>query len=165
MVTIILDEQVQEIEGWEITEDKLTLTKTYTANTEENVIIKDLAGNESTVNVEVLNIDKTAPLANVSYSTTTATNQNITVTITSNEIVQEVQGWTLSSNGQDLIKEYTSNTVLEGENITIKDLAGNESTVNVKILNIDKELPNLEINTEITTTTKYKKRHNIEFKI
>ena len=113
----------------------------------------DKLGNETIEKKGPFKLDNIAPTANINYSTTTATNQNVKVTIKANEELQGITGWTKSSNGKELTKEYTSNTVVEGENITVKDLAGNESTVNVKILNIDKEQPSLEINSEITSTT------------
>ena len=58
-VTIKANEQIQNIEGWTISEDKLSLTKTYSENTEEAITIKDLAGNEANATIEISNIDKT----------------------------------------------------------------------------------------------------------
>ena len=47
---------MQEIEGWELSSDKKTLTKEYNKNTTEMIMIKDLAGNETQVNIEITNI-------------------------------------------------------------------------------------------------------------
>ena len=68
----------------------------------------------------------------------TLTRENVTVTITANEEIQAVQGWTLSSDKKTLTKEYTENIK---ETITVKDLAGNETQANIEISNIDKSLP------------------------
>ena len=135
IVTVTSNEEIQEIEGWTLSSDKLELTKEYSQNTTETVTIKDLAGNEIRANIEISNIDKTAPNVNVEYSTKNPTRENVKVTITSNEQIQEVEGWTLSSDKKTLTKEYTENTK---ETITIKDLVGNETQVNIEITNIDK---------------------------
>lgn len=82
--------------------------------------------------------DQTAPETEVSYSTTELTNGDVTVTVTSNEALDAgavPEGWTLSDDGMTLTKTYESNAE---ENITVKDLAGNESEVAVAIANIDK---------------------------
>jgi len=118
-----------------LSSDKKTLTKEYSANIKETITIKDLAGNEAQANIEINNIDKTGPSVKVEYSTKNPTKENVKVTITSNEEIQSVTGWTLSSDKKTLTKEYTENTI---ETITIKDLAGNETQVNIEITNIDK---------------------------
>ena len=64
------------------------------------------------------------------------TKDNVTVTIRANEEIQEVAGWTLSSDKKILTKEYSENT---RETITIKDLAGNETQVAIEVDNIEKE--------------------------
>ena len=141
-VTITSNEEVQSVPGWTLSSDKRTLTKEYSANTKETITIRDLAGNEKQATIEINNIDKTGPSVNVGYSTKNPTRENVTVTITSNEEIQGVQGWTLSSDKKTLTKEYTENTT---ETITIKDLAGNETQANIEISNIDKDLPEITI--------------------
>ena len=144
IVKITSNEELQQVSGWTLSSDRLTLTKTYTENTVENIIVKDLVGNTSTVNVKVTNIDKTAPTVKVSYSTTELTNKNVVVTIKANEQLQAVSGWTLSADKMTLTKTYTANAT---ENVTIKDLAGNTTTVTVKVANIEK--------TELTAVVTY----------
>ena len=141
-VTITSNEEVQSVPGWTLSSDKRTLTKEYSDNTKETITIRDLAGNEKQATIEINNIDKTGPSVNVGYSTKNPTRENVTVTITSNEEIQGVQGWTLSSDKKTLTKEYTENTT---ETITIKDLAGNETQANIEISNIDKNLPEITI--------------------
>ena len=141
-VTITSNEEIQAVQGWELSSDKKTLTKEYSANTKETITVKDLAGNEAQSNVEISNIDKTAPTVNVSYSTKDLTKENVTVTITSNEELQNIEGWNLSSDKKTLTKEYTENAK---ETVTIKDLAGNETQVSIEITNIDKTLPDITI--------------------
>ena len=121
--------------------------QTITKNTGDGawylwVYAEDNVGNETIRRSEAFYFDNTAPTVNVEYSTKEITEENVTVTITANEEIQAVQGWTLSSDKKTLTKEYAENTT---ETITIKDLAGNETQVNVEISNIDKNLPEITI--------------------
>ena len=121
--------------------------QTITKNTGDGVwylwvYVKDNVGNETITRSEAFNFDNTAPVLNVTYSTKNPTNENVTVTITSNEEIQEIEGWTLSSDKKVLTKEYDENTK---ETITVKDLAGNETQANIEITNIDKTLPEITI--------------------
>ena len=70
---------------------------------------------------------------NVTYSTQNLTNGDVEVTITANEKIQEISGWTLSSDGLKLTKTYSQNT---NEKVTVKDLAGNTKEANIQITNI-----------------------------
>ena len=149
-VTITSNEAVQDVDGWTKSSDGKELTKEYSKNTEETVIVKDLAGNETIVDIKIDNIDKEAPRLDVEYSKTEPTNGNVQVTLKSNEEIQDVNGWTKSSNGKELTKDYSSNTE---ESVTIKDLAGNETTANIKIENIDKTAPNIDVRYSITRPT------------
>lgn len=133
IATITSNERVKSVEGWSLSSDKKTLIKTYSNNANESVNVEDLVGNSKTVQILINNIDKTSPTLNVSYSTTDMTTQSVTATITSNEKIQDVTGWIKSSDGKTLTKEYTNNIE---ENVTIKDLAGNGKTINIKISNI-----------------------------
>ena len=142
MVTIMANEQIEEVTGWTLSSDKMKLTKEYEQNTNQTITIKDLAGNEEKVNVKITNIDKTGPSVSIGYNTKNPTKENVIVTITSNEEVQAVQGWTLSSDKKTLTKEYSANTK---ESITIRDLLGNTTQANIDISNIDKITPNVNV--------------------
>lgn len=56
IVTIKSNEKLQEIEGWQLSEDKKTAQKSFVENKEEIVTVKDLAGNEIKITVKVSNI-------------------------------------------------------------------------------------------------------------
>ena len=58
IVTIIANEEIQIPDGWIEGEDKNIIYKEYDANTEETVVIKDLAGNETEANIKIENIIK-----------------------------------------------------------------------------------------------------------
>lgn len=147
VVTITANEEIQEVEGWTLSEDKKTMTKTYTENKAENIEITDLAGNISTEIIDIKNIDKQKPIVEVKYSSTEKTLEDVIVTIEANEELQEVEGWQLSDDKKSLIKTYTKN---DEETITIYDLAGNSIVETIKIENIDKEKP--EYNVKYSTT-------------
>lgn len=78
--------------------------------------------------------DKTAPEVKVSYSTVDKTEGPVTVTITADEPIQDIPGWTRVSENV-LKKDYTANT---NESIDVLDLAGNVTTVSVTVSNIVK---------------------------
>ena len=146
-VTITANEQMQVVNGWILSKDRKVLTKTYKVNTTEKITLKDLAGNSISKQIKVVNIDKVAPKATVKYSTTSPTKGNVKVTITSNESVKQIKGWTLSKDGKILTKTYTKNIK---ESVTICDIAGNNSTANIKIDNIEKT--ELEIDIQYSKT-------------
>ena len=120
--------------------------QTITKNTGDGewylwIYAEDNLGNETITRSEIFNFDNTSPIVNVGYSTKEPT-RRVTVTITSNEEIQALQGWTLSSDKKTLTKEYTENTK---ETISIKDLVGNETQANIEVTNIDKTLPDITI--------------------
>lgn len=96
--------------------------------------------------------------ATVTYSTTEQTNKDVIVTIKASEEIQNVEGWKLSTDKMTLTKTYTENTSVDGENIIIKDLAGNSTVVNVKVTSIDESEPTFTLN-------KYKIKNNCIIKI
>lgn len=57
-VSIIANEEVQEVPGWELSENKKILTKIYTKNIEESVTIKKLSGATKSFTIEIKDIQK-----------------------------------------------------------------------------------------------------------
>ena len=157
-VTISADEEIKEVEGWTISTDKRTLSKTYTDNTPtggEKVEIADLAGNKTETTIEVTDINKAEELlATVSYSTKAITNKNVTVTITANKSIKEVEGWTLLEDANALTKIYSENTSKDGEDVTITDENGQSLKINVKVENIDKKAPVVKVSYELSDDKK-----------
>lgn len=88
------------------------------------LVATDSSSNTTTVNFV---IDKVEPTAKLSYSTVAPTNQDVVVTITPDELINEVLEYTYSENGS-----YP---------INFTDLAGNPGTVTAIIENIDKNAP------------------------
>ena len=139
-VTLTTDEDVRSIEGFTKVDDR-TYKKTYTSNAKEDVTVYDMAGNKTVVTVEVTNIDKTAPEVKVTYSTKELTNRNVEVTLTANEDVQSVEGFTKVDN-RTYKKTYTSNAK---EDVTVYDIAGNKTVVTVEVTTIDKTAPEVKV--------------------
>jgi len=149
-VTITANREIQEVSGWTLSTDKKKLTKTYSKNTTEEIVVKDLVGNEAKKKITISNIDKTALTLSVKYSSTEKTNSDVTVTITANREIQEVSGWTLSTDKKKLTKTYSKNTT---EEIIVKDLVGNETKKKITISNIDKTVPTLSVKYSSTEKT------------
>lgn len=98
------------------------------------------------------NLDRTPPKLSISYSTVTATNGNVTVTIKSNEKIKDVTGWTLSSDKLTLTKIYSSNITTS---VNVYDLYGNKETANISINNIDKVSPIITVSAITNSNTSY----------
>lgn len=114
-----------------------TYTVTYTAT--------DHAGNETTVEREVIVRDTIAPTATVSYSTLAPTNGDVVATITPSEPVTV----TNTENGS-LSYTFTENGSFTFE---FEDEAGNKGTATATVSNIDKSLPTGTISYDITDPT------------
>ena len=140
------------------TEKGYELGTPLTADGEYTVYIVDKAGNKS--NTLNFVIDRTGPNVEVHYSNTNQSNtiystkDNVDVTITANEPIQVVddEDWTcIDEEGLNFKKTFTKNTKYD---LTIKDLAGNETYVRIDVKRIDKDKPNITLNgaPEITLT-------------
>ena len=113
------------------------------------VYFKDNAKNRRHLRVGPFEFDNEAPNLSISYSTLNQTNDDVTVTITANEMVQSVQGWILSPDSLTLTKVYSTNVT--NDTVVVKDIAGNESNDVININNIDKCGPAIEFVTNGTT--------------
>ena len=130
-VTIQANEQLQPVEGWTLSDDGMSLTKTYSDNTSETVTVKDLTGNAIEVPVNVTGIDKEGTTVKVKNETT---EDGVLVTIETSEPIQTPDGWTKVSDTK-YTKLYTENT---SEDIIVYDLAGNATEAHVTVSSISK---------------------------
>ena len=145
-VVIESDKEIVEApEGWNLSTDKKSITKEYSDNTNETVLVKYVDGTEKEVPVVVNNIDKDKPTGDVSYSITTLTNKDVVVTIKASEKVKRPNGWDISEDGTTLTKVYKENGE---ETVKLVDEAGNESSVNISVKNIDKTAPSVSVKYE-----------------
>jgi hypothetical protein len=105
--------------------------------------IRDLAQNENTIAISVKNIDRTPPVASVTYSTFDITKGPVIVEVTADEEFK------VSNNFNSKVRVFNKN---ESYTFQIEDLAGNRSEVTAKVSNIDNEPPKVSI---IYSTTEY----------
>lgn len=144
-VTIYGSNELTATDGWTLSADKKSMSKVYTENKKETVIVTDTLGNKKSVDINVANIDKTKPQTTISY--TKNSDNTITATITSNEKVKPVDGWTSSNDGLKLTKTYNKST---SDDVVISDLAGN--TTNQKVV--------IDLTTKTDTTTQTETNKN-----
>ncbi|MFC5452109.1 autotransporter outer membrane beta-barrel domain-containing protein [Paenibacillus aestuarii] len=109
-------------------------SKSYTFYTNGSFTFEfvDAAGNKGTTVATVNNVDKTAPTATVSYSTTSPTNKDVVATITPSEDV------TVTNNNGSKSYTFTDNGLFT---FTFTDAAGNVGSVTAVVNNIDKTAP------------------------
>lgn len=149
-VTLTSDEELQQLEGWTLSTDRKTLTKTYTENTTETVVVYDLASNTTEVNIEVNTIGEGTFKCQISYSETNPTKDNVVAIISSDRELKAPEGWTLTTDPKQVMKTYTDNAQ---ETVTVEDTEGNTTTVNVNIQNIDRTAPTLQVSYSTTELT------------
>ena len=80
-VKITANEKINNVLGFELSEDRTVLTKTFINNYSQYIIVEDLAGNTSKIFIDITNIDKEVPTFEINYSTQEITNENIFVNI------------------------------------------------------------------------------------
>ena len=133
----------------ETVDDELSSSpSTYTFTENKTVIFQltDRAGNVSQVPITVDWIDRVAPNATLKYSTTSLTNENVTVTLENftedGVVVKNNDGnssYTFEKNG-----EFT---------FEIEDKAGNKNSITATVNWIDKEAPNVNVSYNTTDWT------------
>ena len=126
LVTLVANEQLQNTEalaGWTLGNDKKTLTRVFNKNQSETLTVKDLAGNESTINIDVKGIEKIPYTVEVTPIENT---DRYLVTISTDSELQEVEGWNLSEDKKSLSREMCDG---EEEIVLIEDYYGNGSEV------------------------------------
>ncbi|MFS0689999.1 Ig-like domain-containing protein [Sporosarcina sp. 179-K 8C2 HS] len=112
----------------ETNEGKLNATShTFTENGSFDFIATDDAGNITVVTITITNIDKTPPVITVNPYNTDPTNQDVVVTVTTNEGTLNTTTHTFEENG-----EFS---------FVATDEAGNVTVVTITITNIDKTPP------------------------
>ena len=108
-VKIIADEEIQEVNGWQLLEDGKTLVKLYNGNINEKLIVKDLSGNQSEANIIISNIDKENPVAEIIEISNTNTGYEKYANKT-HEIILKVK----ISDSNKLINNLTEFNILVG---------------------------------------------------
>lgn len=113
----------------------------YGAQEGENTLIAyDVLGNSS---IFTFTIDRTAPTATLSYSNNNGnalTQNDVTATLTANENVQDIAGWTRVGTSNVFTKVFTANGNFS---VTVRDLAGNSLVKNGEVKRIDRNKPTI----------------------
>lgn len=132
IVTITVNEKVVDIDGWtstELTNGKMTLTKTYSVDANENINLVDEAGNTTPVNIQV-KIDKTNPVI-IGVENGRTYNQSVTPSIQDESeyiVVLTKDGATVTN--------YKSGDTIKGSGqyvLTVTDIFDNSTTVSFEI--------------------------------
>lgn len=131
IVTIVSNEELQEIEGWTLSEDKLTLTKEFTENTSLILEVKDLSGNTISADIVIDYIDY-----NVSYAPKLTLENlvanKVKATITSLKQLKLNDEWIEIK--EDGIYKYEKIYSTSGvEEVDYEDIDGNTGTIEVNI--------------------------------
>ena len=167
VVTICSTEELHKIPDWTLSADKKSMTRKYSENTNRdiaNVLTEQMYNVQmqpENVEIQINNIDKKSPECEVSYSTSNATKSSVVVSINSDEEIElknangKVYRKTQVQDANGNVKyriniNYTYNTT---EDIVVKDLAGNETTVKVSIINIDDIVDGLYVKSSSITAT------------
>ena len=123
--------------------------KGFTIFTKSNSIAHQYATNNN-INVE---LDDTSPtIESIGYSTNETTDGSVKVTITANEPIQDIvsdgRDWEYvpNTNRKSIVAEIQNN--IANEELTIKDLVGNKTTVTVNTKDIDTTPPTVTITTD-----------------
>ncbi len=133
----------------ETVDDELSSSpSTYTFTENKTVIFQltDRAGNVSQVPITVDWIDRVAPNATLKYSTTSLTNENVTVTL---ENFTE-DGVVVKNNDGNSSYTFEKNGSFTFE---IEDKAGNKNSITATVNWIDKEAPNVNVSYNTTDWT------------
>ncbi len=130
-VTVTLTGESEEII---IMNNGANRTYTFNENGEFTFRFVDMAGNEGSVTARVNWIDKTAPTANVTYSTTEKTSNPVIATLTN-----ESEPITITNNGGNRTYTFNENGEFTFEFV---DAVGNKGTATAKVTWIEKEVVN-----------------------
>ena len=136
VVTIEINEEIEVPVGWEKSQDGKSITKTFTENSEETVILKDKAGNETPVEVKVENIDRVPGVITVKSNSVGLDPyySKISFSLSDDKLVDK-----FTINGKEFDRtdakysdanyDNIKSALVEGENtITLYDTAGNTTT-------------------------------------
>jgi len=117
---------------------------TFTQNGTFEFTFEDVAGNTGSAIATVNWIDKVAPTAEVSYSVSSPTNQNVVVTLHPSKDV------TITNNGGASQYTFTQNGAFE---FTFEDVVGNTGSATATVNWIDKIAPTAEVIYSVSNPT------------
>lgn len=104
----------------------------FSENGSYDFLLRDVAGNETVLTAEIMNIDREPPTGILTYSTETWTKEQVTVELTCDDTIT-----ILNNNGSGSFTFYNNGSFV----FRIMDAAGNISEVPAQVTWIDKEPP------------------------
>ena len=153
--SLSLPTSITEI-GDNIIDNKDTITVYYESETDA---ITNMKNDIAYSNVKFVMGDKIKPVVELEINLNEKKDE-ATATITSNEEIQPIDGWSLSTNKKKLTKTYKENKT---ETVTVKDLAGNEVSVEVKVEGIiEKKVESISVKNLPTKTNYYLGGENLD---
>lgn len=154
-VKITANEQIQEVEGWEINNNNTIISKVFTENNNSQITIKDISGNETKVPVNVklvtsIKLNKTEIKLKISEK------EKLVATIEPNDAT--IKNITFKSNDESIAKvssEGNVTAIKEGETkIVVTTEQGNKiAECVVKVIKQDQ--PEEKLSIELKNESKY----------
>jgi LPXTG-motif cell wall-anchored protein len=145
LVTLVSDEQLQNNvnqAGWTVSEDGLRLTKVFKSNRNETVVVRDLADNEGTLDLEVTGV---SAIDYTIYYEPIENTDMVLVIISTNTELKPVDGWELLEDKKSIAKAIS---VDHEEKVLIEDINGYGSEVHIDAYNSKDENKETEDNTQ-----------------
>lgn len=124
---------------WNLSNDKLTYTKTFSKNETYYTPVQDIFGNTKMAKIEINQIDDKGPEIEVTY-TYNDKSGIVTANMKSNEIMADTKPtWKLSEDKLTYTKDFNENQSYITE---VKDIYGNTTKVKISITQIKKKVLN-----------------------
>jgi hypothetical protein len=134
-VVIQSNNELQELDGWELSRDKKTLTKEYDRNVTEEVVVKDINGNQKVVNIVITSIPKIDDDTGIDIDTNTDSDTNTINNNTINEnIVNDIDDNNTTVDNKTN-ENKTNSTDKQNSIVENKDAGKHDNTMS------DEELP------------------------
>lgn len=124
---------------WNLSNDKLTYTKTFSKNETYYTPVQDIFGNTKMAKIEINQIDDKGPEIEVTY-TYNDKSGIVTANMKSNEIMSDTKPtWKLSEDKLTYTKDFNEN---QSYITDVKDIYGNTTKVKISITQIKKKVLN-----------------------
>ena len=157
---IISDKKIKKLAPWGLDETGKVLYRTFNCDiANQNVTVSDLYGNEASITINCSGIENQyIPKLTMNYSETKPTNEGVTVTLTSDEELMEIDGWLHTDGNVNAIsKTFEENQPFAYVQVMSKrifDLTGQPRVVDYQVLNIDKQAPSCKVEYDTKERTK-----------
>lgn len=127
LVSITGEKELKPIEGWDLSDDKLSLTKIYSENIKESIVVTTIDNKIKKVDINIDNIDKVLPeILNVSNNGVYSE-----IRLEFNKIIDKLS---ITKDGKEISSENIDVLTEEGNyEISLYDEVGNNNHYNLRI--------------------------------